>query len=80
MTTTKNERIAAIKQAVERGGGIVRFSKGLGVTHQAVYSWMQRGWVPPERAVAIEAVFNIDRNLLMNPDLVALLASPAADA
>jgi hypothetical protein len=22
----------------------------MGVTHQAVYNWRKRGWVPPERA------------------------------
>lgn len=76
--TTKETRIAALDLAIERGGGIVKFCKQLGVTHQAVYNWKARGWVPPERAVAIEAIFNIERGQLMNPDLVRAVTGPAA--
>lgn len=74
--TSKEDRIAAIDAAIERGGGIIKFAKSMGVTHQAIYNWRKRGWVPPERAVAIEAVFGIDRNSLMNPDLVRALNAP----
>lgn len=77
--TTKNERVSAIDTAIERGGGIVRFAKSMGVTHQAIYNWKARGWVPPERAVVIESIFGIDRATLMNPDLVRALNAPAAD-
>lgn len=77
--TTKEERVSAIDLAIQRGGGIVRFAKGMGVTHQAVYNWRKRGWVPPERAVAIEAVFGIERDKLMSPDLVRVFSAPAAN-
>ena len=77
--TTKEERIAALALAIERGGGILKFCQRLKVTHQAVYSWKARGWVPPERAVAIEAVFGIPRTDMMNPDLVRALSAPACD-
>jgi DNA-binding transcriptional regulator YdaS (Cro superfamily) len=77
--TTKETRVAAIDTAIERGGGIVRFAKAVGVTHQAVYNWKARGWVPPKRAVAIEAVFSVDRDSLMNPDLVRAINAPVAD-
>jgi transposase-like protein len=76
--TTKEERIAAIDLAIERGGGIVRFARGMNVTHQAVYNWRKRGWVPPERAVVIEAVFGVQRDRMMNPDLVRAVNTPAA--
>ena len=76
--TTKEERIAAIDLAIERGGGIVRFAKSMNVTHQAVYNWRKRGWVPPERAVVMEAIFAIPRSDLMNPDLVRAVNTPAA--
>lgn len=78
--TTKEERIAALDLAIERGGGIIKFCKRMGVTHQAVYNWKARGWVPPERAVAIEAVFGIPRDDTMNPDLCRVLNTTTAKA
>jgi hypothetical protein len=77
--TTKDERIAALDLAIERGGGIIKFCLKMKVTHQAVYSWKSRGWVPPERAVALEAVFGIPRTDMMNPDLVRAISAPASD-
>jgi DNA-binding transcriptional regulator YdaS (Cro superfamily) len=77
--TEKYERVEAIDLAIERAGGILKFCKVMGVTHQAVYSWRKRGWVPPERAVVIEAIFKIDRNQLMNPDLLRAINTPVAD-
>lgn len=76
--TTKEERVAAIDVAIARGGGIVRFAKSMTVTHQAVYNWRKRGWVPPERAVIMEAIFGVQRDSLMNPDLVRAVNTPAA--
>lgn len=78
--TTKEERVAAIDQAITRGGGIVRFCKGMNITHQSVYAWRERGWVPPERAIVIESVFGIPREKLMNPALVDLINKPKSSA
>lgn len=78
--TTKETRVAAIESAINRGGGIVRFAKGMGVSHQAVYAWKRRGWVPVEKAVVIEAAYGIPRDDLMSPDLVRALAAPSASA
>jgi hypothetical protein len=76
--TTKDERIAALDLAIERGGGIIKFCQKMKVTHQAVYSWKARGWVPPERAHVIEVVFGIPRTDMMNPDLVRAITAPAS--
>ena len=78
--TTKQERIAAIDLAIERGGGIVKFCKRMGLTHQAVYAWKSRGWAPVEKAIILEAVFAIPRSDLMNPDLMRALNTPTASA
>lgn len=78
--TTKEQRIAALDLAIERGGGIVKFCQRMNVSHQAVYNWRKRGWVPPERALVIEAVFGIERSQLMNPDLVRAVSGPATAA
>ena len=76
--TTKEERIAALDLAIERAGGIMRFTKAMGISHQAIYGWRNRGWVPLERALAIEAIFGIDRKQLMNPDILRAVNAPAA--
>jgi hypothetical protein len=80
MTTTKEERISAIDLAIERGGGIVRFAKSMGVTHQAVYAWKRRGWAPLEKAIVMETVFGIPRIDFMNPDLARAISTPSAVA
>lgn len=76
--TTPAERIAALDEAIKHGGGIVAFSRRMGVTHQAIYHWRKQGWAPVDRALAIEAIFGIDRNLLMEPRLAHALAMPNA--
>jgi hypothetical protein len=52
----------------------------MGVSHQAVYAWKRRGWVPVEKAVVIEAAYGVPRDDLMSPDLVRALAAPSASA
>jgi transposase-like protein len=75
--STKEDRVAAIDEAVKRGGGIVAFSRRMGVTHQAIYNWRNRGWAPLQRAIAIEAIFGINRYETMEPSAArALIASP----
>ena len=74
-----NDRIAAINRAIAKGGGIVRFAKSMGVSHQAIYAWKRRGWVPVEKAVVIEAAYGIPRDDLMSPGLVRALAAPGTD-
>lgn len=59
----------ALELAISRGGGIIAFSRALGVTHQAVSAWRKRYHVPPHRALAIEALFGVDRFLLIQPEL-----------
>lgn len=78
MTDNRADFLAAMDEAVARGGGIVAFARRMGVTHQAIYHWRKRGWAPVERAVAIEAVFGIDRHRLMEPTLAQALSSPRA--
>jgi hypothetical protein len=77
--SSKENHVAAIDLSIDRAGGVIKFARAMGVTHQAVYGWRKRGWVPPERAVVIEAVFRIDRRRLMKPSLVAALYAAAAD-
>jgi transposase-like protein len=71
--TDKEQRIAAIKEAVQRGGGIVKFAKAMGISHQAVYHWYRRGWVPLNRAVAMETLFNVPSADVMDPAVLRAL-------
>lgn len=75
---TRRERMAALDEAIKRGGGIVAFARRMGVRHQAVYGWKKRGWTPLDRALAMEAIFGIDRNRLIEPRLAFALATPSA--
>lgn len=77
---SKEQRIEAIEIAIDRGGGIVRFAKALGVTHQAVYSWKKRGWAPADKALVMESLFSVPRADTMDPRLAAVFAAPQQDA
>ncbi len=59
----------ALEVAISRAGGIIAFSRALGVTHQAVSAWRKKCHVPPHRALAIEALFGVDRFSLIRPEL-----------
>lgn len=74
--TTKEQRIEAIRLAITRAGGIVKFTKAMGITHQAVYSWVRRGWAPADKALIMEKLFSVPRQSLMEPSLAAVVAAP----
>lgn len=75
--TTQQERRDALEVAISRAGGILAFSRALGVTHQSVTAWRRKCRVPPQRAVAIEGLYGVDRRYLMDPDLLAAVLAPA---
>jgi DNA-binding transcriptional regulator YdaS (Cro superfamily) len=67
--------MTGIKRAVDLAGGASLLAHKLGVTHQAVYVWLRKGWVPPQRALEIEKMFDIPRVELFKPELAALFTS-----
>lgn len=67
--------MTGIKQAIELTGSACALAHKLGVTHQAVYTWAKRGWVPMQRALQIEKACDIPRTSLLKPDLVLLLTT-----
>lgn len=69
----KNDTFPLLRSAIETGGGIKPFSASLGVTHQAVYAWCSKGWVPFERAVEIERLTGAPRAQLIKPSLARAL-------
>jgi len=66
-----------LNAAIANAGGIFAFARKLGITHQAVYHWKRRGWVPLERAVEIEQHFHVPAGSLIKPLLREALARTA---
>jgi DNA-binding transcriptional regulator YdaS (Cro superfamily) len=54
-----------IKRAIKEAGGITALAKGLGITHNAIYSWHR---VPAERVLDVECVTGISRHDI-RPDI-----------
>lgn len=73
------QRLANLETAITRAGGIVRFARSLGITHQAIYAWRKRGSVPLDKAIMIEEQFGVPRTDLIDPKLLSLINTPAAD-
>ena len=72
---TVDNRRAAIDAAIKLAGGIQPFCSAMGVTHQAVYSWAKKGYVPAKRAVDMERLgFAIVADVV-DPAVAAAFAS-----
>lgn len=65
---------AALRRAVDFAGGVTPLAHTLGVSHQAVHKWLKRGWVSPERATEICALYGIPAADLIRPELRRVLA------
>jgi DNA-binding transcriptional regulator YdaS (Cro superfamily) len=71
--------MTGIKLAIDLAGGACALAYNLGVTHQAIYTWAKRGWVPMQRALQIEQEYGVPRTQLLKPDIVAVFASPVSN-
>lgn len=67
--------MTGIQRAIDIAGGANQLAEKLGVSHQAVYVWLRKGWVPAQRALEIEKLFDIPRAELFKPALAALFIS-----
>jgi len=48
---------ATLNRAIQAGGGVISFARAMGVTHQAVYHWKKRGYVPLDKAARVQSLF-----------------------
>lgn len=68
--------MTGIERAVEMAGGQGPLGASLSppVSQQAISKWLTRGWLPADRAVEVERIYNIDARTLLSPALVKVLS------
>lgn len=59
-----------IDEAITKAGSISALARHLGVSHQVVNRWQKRGFVPPKRAVELEAKYGVPLRDLVDPSLL----------
>ena len=69
----KTTRIAAINKAIDTAGGIVLFTRDMGLRHQAVYGWKKRGYAPLERALEMEKRYGVSAASMVKPSIASAL-------
>lgn len=60
-------------RAVKFAGGATAFSRAVGVSHQAVYQWLRRGWLTPKRAEQVSLLYGVPAAELLNPEITKLV-------
>jgi len=73
-----SDPIAKLNIAIARGGGILAFSRSLGVSHQVVYQWKKQGYVPTERALTIQYLYGMPYIDFVKPAFAKILTAPSA--
>lgn len=66
-----------VQEAADKAGGVVPLATLLGVTHQAVYGWLKRKWMPARQAVIVEQQLKINRSRTIDPHMLDLFALTA---
>lgn len=64
---------ASLDLAVKKAGGARKFAAKIKVSHQAVYAWIKRGWLPVNRAIQLERITDVPRSKLIDPQIAKLL-------
>ncbi len=68
---------SGLQAAIDAAGSQAELGRVLGVTPPAISGWVQAGYVPPPRALQIEALYNIPRRTLLDPALLRLCGCDA---
>ena len=80
MVTTREDRLHNLELAISRAGGSVAFCKSLKMSMAALGGWRNRGYVPPARALAVERMYGIPRELIVSPEVAELYLTPRPEA
>lgn len=70
--------ITPLDHLVEQAGGALTLARTLGVTHQAMYPWIKRGWLPTNRALQASSIYGVPHTDLMDPLLQERLSNGVA--
>jgi DNA-binding transcriptional regulator YdaS (Cro superfamily) len=64
---------SGIARVIALAGSQEALAQQLGVSQQAVQKWAKRGYIPPGRAVEVEAQYGVPRRDLLDPRLTDLV-------
>jgi len=67
-------QIEILNAAIRDNGGIIAFAQDMGVSHQVIYQWKKRGYVPMDRALIIQNKYGVDHKTMVRSDIAQLLA------
>lgn len=74
---TDAPKFNGVQAAADKSGGILPLAELLGVTHQAVYGWLKRAWMPARQAVIVEQKLGLNRAQNLDPHILDLFALTA---
>lgn len=69
--------MSSLAELVNHVGGALPLARALGVTHQAIYPWIKRGWLPTNRALQAASIYNVPHVGLIDPVLRGYISDAA---
>lgn len=67
------DKLRGIDKVIEMAGSAQLLAARLGVSHQAVYGWRKKGFVPTKRLLQIEKMFGVQREELASQQVLRIL-------
>jgi DNA-binding transcriptional regulator YdaS (Cro superfamily) len=61
------EKITGIVELVILAKGQSNIAKALGISPQAVQQWVKQGYVPLDRSIELEKLYNVPKERLISP-------------
>jgi DNA-binding transcriptional regulator YdaS (Cro superfamily) len=60
---------SGVKKAIKAVGGVTAMSRVIGnsrnrISRQAIYGWINKGMIPPERCIEVERISGVHRHWL----------------
>lgn len=71
--STTPAKLAGIDKVIDAAGGQTALAEVLGVSQQAVSLWQKRGYAPVGRIDQLANSFNVPREELIDPRVMALV-------